>query len=968
MKRFSMTSAAVLLSFLLLLNSCGSSSQAPPETDSAPAVTTLDTHSEAFRTAMRLKHNYPAPADGSAPVDESAPASVRPPSVFVARAQDTAAPAAVPFDSFEPVYKKWFDSQTEEENYFPHYAYTNYYDEDAPYHEYWQEQLQPYASELPAPTEPVDIKDPEVQSQLAAGMESDVEAASKSFAEGVAEGVVSGLAMDGVNFIFSLLNPGKNYAAIFSQIQNDLAQINQQLASIEKQATTILANQTRDYDHDTQVQAQQDFLKIQTTYSSIVNDLNVQQFDSLYNNFATASLDCSDPKSVSDLTDAFYDRHDNSNNILFQVGNALNNLFNYNGSSTDNYLQQVTTESASLMQDIRDLENQDMVTSYYMYGLQLSQFASMIGQIQSQAYMTLATTLQYIYECPAVYDALNTDTFSMLAALYGPLDDLAKVPNNACNLTTALETLSDNYRAQIHAKAQQFTSQLSAPYQQGDIFAALLSPVGLTFDQTFTSMPALSQCIPVSYIANYEDRDLNYLAADCLNPGGTSSVYLLYIPTSNGSIGMNHIGFLEGFGLTGEVQYSNIRPYLARALKLTGNATPEFEKPEGFGFCGAQSQYNCAAQYVSVQLANNLLSLGTVDAGWTFTPDATMNRRLYVEPRYNYSGNAKYYETQYFLALTPNGHLFYGSVGYQTVSAMLNGGSMVYSAQVEFGLGAVVEQGNVGPFGSYDPSLVYNLFVPDNTAIWSTTGTGMCPSNYDNLPQWGFGAELVNAPQPDAATLHTSSSDFASMEEIKQAMSTQGLPDVWPVHDFTELAPPACSGGCESCNMAFYPYNYVENSSFKATYHNLGSQIGDPVCQMDGSLFRLNPNNPGFSTWDFRSYVNIAYEDSDRMYAGKFPLRLEESGGNILAAASCYSGDEGCSVIDNSDSDRNYSQICLGGATIIVQSSNHRSLSGSSFNVISAPLPQNALCDAGTQPYCSDSGNPMFGSICNRID
>ena len=275
-----------------------------------------------------------------------------------------------------------------------------------------------------------------------------------------------------------------------------------------------------------------------------------------------------------------------------------------------------------------------------------------------------------------------------------------------------------------------------------------------------------------------------------------------------------------------------------------------------------------------------------------------------------------------------------------------------------------------------DASASVSIFL----ACFGDDGQCLLDNNASSATALCYGVDAVQVTQPDpnntsAATIGVTPNGCVQQfgELTNMTSTTWPLPSIVQVTDFSALALPSCvnnsdpndssdpANTCSQCNTPVDLVNLTGTASINATYNNLSSENGAPVCQV-ASGFGIAAVNDAISPSIDGNFLNIEFGDSNGSVSGNFPLMLTQNSTDIFIAASCYENDSSCSVIVNSDSQRNYSQICLGGKTIIVQTNGYQSYAGDSINIVAANSSDD--CSAQTQPYCDDTGNPDYNDIC----
>jgi hypothetical protein len=259
------------------------------------------------------------------------------------------------------------------------------------------------------------------------------------------------------------------------------------------------------------------------------------------------------------------------------------------------------------------------------------------------------------------------------------------------------------------------------------------------------------------------------------------------------------------------------------------------------------------------------------------------------------------------------------------------------------------------------------------------TGDDQCHFNNETANVLCYGLDSIQINQDNvngtqanfAVTTNGCVQQYGELTNMTS--TTWPLPSIVQVPDFSSLALPSCvnnsdpngpsdpANACSQCNTPVDLVNLTNTASVNATYNNLSSENGPPVCQV-GSGFGIAAVNDGISSSIDGNFLNIEFSDSNGSVSGNFPLMLTQNSTDIFIAASCYENDSSCSIIVNSDSQRNYSQICLGGKTIIVQTNGYQSYAGDGINIVAANSSDD--CNAQTQPYCNDTGNSDYNDIC----
>ena len=570
-------------------------------------------------------------------------------------------------------------------------------------------------------------------------------------------------------------------------INHTLLGIQHQLTSIQNTLTDVYNNQVEQMQNAgiDQLQVITDFSNAETL---IVEASSSQtHFENLYSTFipaiekTTSAPDwevdfdqlCGSSKSPTAFISTYYnnlstDGTDDENTILAYAYDAVNELFGTDALAPAYF----ATQEGNAAQYINDLIGTDtgdkpiapaiginLLSNFYAAGTRVTQAAYGIADILQKSYTVMAFTLQLAVNSNCTYNKMTVLDYLSKGDVY-PVDkiykniDFSKLTSKT--LPDALKTLKTNFETLFVTNAQTDIEGLIKPFLTYDGTTqeywdpvAVVSHAGLNLASDFME----NGCFPIVYTKSANGNgNLDYLAAEC-NYNNDWTVLQLFVPTNNGTPGMTDINFLNGYGLIGDIDYTQIKPHLQQPNMASD------------GTCDSHYKHVCTTGFDDcyINAASIALDGGSVPfygAGWAdaygdLFDDADNTG---INHRYNYAinncpdggypwkdENYQCVMSQYAFAITPNGHVIMGALNNtwcvnKNVQRMRNN-------QINFGIASITE-GNTADGSTVSISV-------DNTQI-NARGPAQNPvgedDNENNVAEYGFGMAPQSTPQLDTGS------------------------------------------------------------------------------------------------------------------------------------------------------------------------------------------------------------------------
>jgi hypothetical protein len=407
------------------------------------------------------------------------------------------------------------------------------------------------------------------------------------------------------------------------------------------------------------------------------------------------------------------------------------------------------------MTQLVELTEVNVISNYYTAGTRFSQIAYSASNLLQEAYTVWAFTLKLAAYSDDVKNFYTTPD-NAPGGLYNGIEWSQVTPTNWYtqlktlhnNIKTYL-TNADNYLQYIGDQFVTYTPG-GTPSNYWDT-ASLVSAAGLSLDSGFMQ----NGCFPIIYVKNAKvnktvNPNLDYLAAECAY-NGDWTVLQLFIPTYNGAEGLTDISYLSDFGLIGDVDYNEIKPYLTQGgtIASAGTCSSHYDNQCTSGYD------DCYVGQTSLQLqptplpsyGSGFMNNSTPDPTPTGTPG--LNQRFTFPTNYCQKSMSDHVCTNqwYVVVFTPNGHLFQGDIQWQFCENT-NAHDMK-NTQVNLSATQITEPTywNGSVLSITDGSQVTNITFggPSNNAAGQDGNTN--PS----WAEYGFGINVTDAPQPTAS-------------------------------------------------------------------------------------------------------------------------------------------------------------------------------------------------------------------------